>query len=54
MHTPEEAIATLEDAVTKCGLKVAVIAGDVLRPVPQLAREHPELAHLAPYSYNFV
>jgi predicted TIM-barrel fold metal-dependent hydrolase len=53
MHTPEEAIATLEDAVTHCGLKVAVIAGDVLRPVPQLQREHPELAHLAPYQDCF-
>jgi predicted TIM-barrel fold metal-dependent hydrolase len=44
MHTPEEAIAELEYAVDVLGLKVAVIAGDVLRPVPRFAREHPELA----------
>jgi predicted TIM-barrel fold metal-dependent hydrolase len=53
MHTPEEACDALEDAVRHCGLKVAVIAGDVLRPVPRLAREHPELAPLAPYQDCF-
>jgi predicted TIM-barrel fold metal-dependent hydrolase len=44
MNTPQEACDTLEDAV-QCGLKAVVIAGDVLRPVPRFAREHPELAH---------
>jgi predicted TIM-barrel fold metal-dependent hydrolase len=44
MHSPEEAIAELEYAVDVLGLKAAVIAGDVLRPVPRFAREHPELA----------
>ncbi|MBJ22104.1 MAG: amidohydrolase family protein [bacterium] len=44
MHTPEEAIEELEYAVDVLGLKVAVMAGDVLRPVPRFAREHPELA----------
>jgi predicted TIM-barrel fold metal-dependent hydrolase len=53
MHTPQEACETLEDAVRRCGLKVAVIAGDVLRPVPQVAREHPELAHLVQYQDCF-
>ena len=36
MHTPEEAIEELEYAVDVLGLKVAVMAGDVLRPVPRL------------------
>jgi len=53
MHTPQEACDTLEHAVRTCGLKVAVIAGDVLRPVPQVAREHPELAHLVSYQDCF-
>lgn len=44
MHTPEEAIEELEYVVGELGLKVAVIAGDVVRPVPSFAREHPELA----------
>jgi len=43
MHTPEEAIEELEFVVNELGLKVIVIAGDVLRPVPRFAREHPEL-----------
>ena len=44
MHTPEEAIEELEHAVNVLGLKAVVIAGHVRRPVPALAREHPELA----------
>ena len=52
MNTPQEACDTLEDAV-RCGLKAVVIAGDVLRPVPQIAREHPELAHLVWYQDCF-
>ena len=53
MNTPEEAIAELEYAVTTLGLKVAVIAGDVLRPVPSVAREHAELAQLVTYEDCF-
>ncbi len=52
MNTPQEACDTLEDAV-RCGLKAVVIAGDVLRPVPQVAREHPELAHQVLYQDCF-
>jgi predicted TIM-barrel fold metal-dependent hydrolase len=53
MHTPEEAIAELEYAVDVLGLKAAVIAGDVLRPVPRFAREHPELAEQVLYEDCF-
>jgi predicted TIM-barrel fold metal-dependent hydrolase len=52
MHTPAEAIAELEH-IHAIGLKVAVIAGDVLRPVPSVAREHPELADLVSYEDCF-
>jgi predicted TIM-barrel fold metal-dependent hydrolase len=52
MHTPEEAIAELEFA-TGLGLKAFVFAGDVLRPIPEVAREHPEIAHLAFYQDCF-
>jgi len=53
MHTPEEGCAELDYAVKRLGLKAVVIAGDVLRPVPQVAREHPELAHLVTYQDTF-
>jgi predicted TIM-barrel fold metal-dependent hydrolase len=43
MHTPEEAIEELDFAIGTLGLKVALLAGDVLRPVPAIAREHPGL-----------
>ena len=52
MHTPEEAIEELEFA-TGLGLKAFVFAGDVLRPIPEVEREHPELAHLAFYQDCF-
>lgn len=53
MHTPEEAIEELEFAVGTLGLKAFVFAGDVLRPVPSVAREHPDLAHLVFYQDCF-
>jgi len=53
MHTPDEAIAELEYAVRELGLKVAVVAGDVLRPVPAFARKHPELANEVMYQDCF-
>ncbi|MBW2268515.1 MAG: amidohydrolase family protein [Deltaproteobacteria bacterium] len=53
MHTPEEAVAELEYAVDVLGLKAAVFAGDVLRPVPRFAREHPELASEVQYQDCF-
>ncbi|MBW2424599.1 MAG: amidohydrolase family protein, partial [Deltaproteobacteria bacterium] len=53
MHTPDEAIAEVEFAVNELGLKVIVIAGDVLRPVPRFARENPELADQLMYQDCF-
>jgi predicted TIM-barrel fold metal-dependent hydrolase len=41
MHTPHEAINELEHAVTKLGLKVAMVASYVRRPIPKVAREFP-------------
>jgi len=34
MHTPEEAVAELDHAVQELGLRAAVLAGHVLRPLP--------------------
>ena len=48
MHTPDEAIAELEYAVKELGLKVAMVASYVRRPIPKAAREFPEAAH---YTY---
>jgi predicted TIM-barrel fold metal-dependent hydrolase len=47
MFTPEEAVAELEYAVRTLGLKVMMMDSFVLRPIPWLAREHPEIANLA-------
>lgn len=41
MHTPEEAVAELDHAVGELGLKVTLLAGDVLRPIPQPERDNP-------------
>jgi predicted TIM-barrel fold metal-dependent hydrolase len=46
MHHPDEAIDVLEHAVVELGHK-AVVAGHVRRPVPKVAREHPEAARFA-------
>jgi predicted TIM-barrel fold metal-dependent hydrolase len=43
MTTPDEAIEELDFAVGTLGLKAAVFQGDVLRPIPNVHREHPEL-----------
>jgi predicted TIM-barrel fold metal-dependent hydrolase len=53
MHTPQEAVAELEYVVRELGLKVAVIAGDVLRPVPSFAKQHPQLANEVLYQDCF-
>jgi predicted TIM-barrel fold metal-dependent hydrolase len=53
MHTPEEAIEELEFAIGELGLKAAVFAGDVLRPVPEFANAHPDLAHEVLYQDCF-
>jgi predicted TIM-barrel fold metal-dependent hydrolase len=43
-HTPEEAIAELDHAVRTLGLKVAMVASNIRRPVPWVAREAPAAA----------
>ncbi len=51
MHTPAEAVAELEFAVRKLGLKAAMIAAEVLRPFPEAASLPPELRdHVTRYS----
>ncbi|MBI3743172.1 MAG: amidohydrolase family protein [Chloroflexi bacterium] len=45
MHTPQEAIDELEHAVGVLGLKVIMISL-VSRPIPRIARDHPELVGL--------
>jgi predicted TIM-barrel fold metal-dependent hydrolase len=61
MHTPREAIAELEHAVKTLGLKSAVFAGDVLRPVPKPEKNSAAMAELyyydcfgidSPYDYD--
>lgn len=46
MTTPAEAVDELEYAVNTLGFKV-VVMGHVRRPVPQVAREHPDAAPFA-------
>ncbi|MBB6445559.1 amidohydrolase family protein [Bacillus benzoevorans] len=49
MHTPEEAIEELEYAVNVLGLKAAMIAGHVKRPIPGIVKKYPELEKEAFY-----
>ncbi|HUO05068.1 MAG TPA: amidohydrolase family protein [Candidatus Binataceae bacterium] len=49
MHTPEEAIAELEHAVTKLGFKVAMVSPGVARPIPALEKSAPEAFPYASY-----
>ena len=63
MHTPGEAITELDHAVKTLGLKAAVFAADVLRPVPQPEKDPAAMAELyyydcfgidSPYDYDPV
>jgi predicted TIM-barrel fold metal-dependent hydrolase len=63
MHTPGEAITELEHAVKTLGLKVAVFAADVVRPVPKPEKDSAAMAELyyydcfgidSPYDYDPV
>jgi predicted TIM-barrel fold metal-dependent hydrolase len=47
MHTPEEAIEELEYAVKELGMKTAMIASFVKRPIPMIARTNPDAARFA-------
>jgi predicted TIM-barrel fold metal-dependent hydrolase len=49
MHTPAEAIAELEHVVKTLGLKTAVFAADVLRPVPKPQKDPAAMAELYYY-----
>ncbi len=64
MHSPEEALAELDHAVTELGFKAVVCAGYVQRPFAGLADRDPEVADYAfwldqfgidsPYDYDPV
>ena len=64
MHTPEEAVAELEYAVTTLGFKAVLCAGYVQRPFAALADDDPEVTKYAfwldqfgidsPYDYDPV
>jgi predicted TIM-barrel fold metal-dependent hydrolase len=64
MHTPEEAVAELEYAVTTLGFKAVLCAGYVQRPFDALAGKDPEVSRYAfwldqfgldsPYDYDPV
>ncbi|HEY5251235.1 MAG TPA: amidohydrolase family protein [Acidimicrobiales bacterium] len=47
MHTPEEAIAELDHAVTELGYKAVVCAGYVQRPFDALVDKDPEVSNYA-------
>jgi len=49
MHTPKEAVAELEHAVKKLGMKAIAIMGQVHRPIPKVLKERPDLAGFARY-----
>ena len=44
MNTPAEAIAELEFAVKELGFKTVTVAGEVHTPVPEVAKEAPQVA----------
>lgn len=47
MHTPQEAIEELEYAVKELGMKSAMMASFVKRPIPMVARKYSEVARFA-------
>lgn len=47
MHTPEEALEELDFAIGELGLKSAMIAGLVRRPIPIIEREAPAVSRYA-------
>lgn len=58
LATPEEGIEELEFAINTLGLKVALIPGNLRRPVKSVAekypaREHPDVARYANWLENF-
>jgi predicted TIM-barrel fold metal-dependent hydrolase len=53
MHTPQEALAELDYAVSTLGAKVVAIPPGVLRPIPALERTHPDVFPDASWFDNF-
>jgi predicted TIM-barrel fold metal-dependent hydrolase len=47
MHTPEEAVAELDHVVKTLGFKAIMVASNVRRAVPEVARRAPEMARYA-------
>ncbi|HVA80340.1 MAG TPA: amidohydrolase family protein [Candidatus Binataceae bacterium] len=47
MHTPQEAIEELEYAVKQLGFKAVMLAGHVIRPIPEVVRTAPQAARYA-------
>ena len=47
MHDPKQAIAELDFAVAKLGLKAIVVNTMLYRPAPEVVRDAPHLAHLS-------
>ncbi|MGE0820511.1 MAG: amidohydrolase family protein [Candidatus Binatia bacterium] len=47
MHTPEEAIMELEYVTKQLGLKVVMLWSMIQRPIPAVARKHPEAGTIA-------
>ena len=44
MHTPAEAVDQLEYVVRQLGLKAVMMASYVKRPIPYVAKHHPDAA----------
>jgi predicted TIM-barrel fold metal-dependent hydrolase len=53
MHTPDEAIEELEYAVNSLGFKAVTLQSHIVRPVPKIARDYPELANYTHWTDNF-
>ncbi|MDO8434287.1 MAG: amidohydrolase family protein [Candidatus Binatus sp.] len=47
MHTPQEATEELEFAVKQLGFKAVMLAGHVIRPIPEVVRTAPDAARYA-------
>jgi predicted TIM-barrel fold metal-dependent hydrolase len=47
MHTPQEAIEELEYAVKQLGFKAVMMAGHVIRPIPEVVRMAPQAERYA-------
>ena len=53
MHTPEEAIQELDVAVKQLGFKAVTLQSYVVRPIPKIARDMPDLASYTHWIDNF-